>query len=240
MFELLRRGPRSVGELAAELPVSRPAVSQHLRVLEDAGLVTHRKDGTRHLYGLNGNGVVGAPVLGRRILGRGARPLQGGGRGVRQRRHVMSESLVIEAVRKTVTVDCAVEEAFRVFTADAMSWWPIATHSIHGRGRRGARLRGARGRRGLRALGEAASGATGRRSSAGSRRRGSCSRGTSSSARRSPTEVEVRFVARGRRDARRARAPRLGGDRRGCWAQALELRQGLGPCSASTSGRVAG
>jgi DNA-binding transcriptional ArsR family regulator len=58
VFELLRRGPRSVGELAAELPVSRPAVSQHLRVLEDAGLVTHHKDGTRNLYGLNGNGVV--------------------------------------------------------------------------------------------------------------------------------------------------------------------------------------
>jgi DNA-binding transcriptional ArsR family regulator len=38
--------------------VSRPAVSQHLRVLEDAGLVTHRKNGTRNLYGLNGNGVV--------------------------------------------------------------------------------------------------------------------------------------------------------------------------------------
>jgi DNA-binding transcriptional ArsR family regulator len=58
VFELLRRGPRSVGELAEELPVSRPAVSQHLRVLEDAGLVTHRKNGTRNLYGLNGNGVV--------------------------------------------------------------------------------------------------------------------------------------------------------------------------------------
>jgi uncharacterized protein YndB with AHSA1/START domain len=44
----------------------------------------------------------------------------------------MSESLVIEAVRKTVTVDCVVEEAFRVFTTDAMSWWPIESHSIHG------------------------------------------------------------------------------------------------------------
>jgi Activator of Hsp90 ATPase homolog 1-like protein len=44
----------------------------------------------------------------------------------------MSESLVIEAVRKTVTVDCVVEEAFRVFTADANSWWPVETHSIHG------------------------------------------------------------------------------------------------------------
>jgi Uncharacterized conserved protein len=43
----------------------------------------------------------------------------------------MSESLVIEVVRKVVTVDCAVEDAFRVFTEDAMSWWPVATHSIH-------------------------------------------------------------------------------------------------------------
>ena len=45
----------------------------------------------------------------------------------------MSDALVIEAVRKSVTVDCTVEEAFRVFTADATSWWPIATHSINGR-----------------------------------------------------------------------------------------------------------
>jgi DNA-binding transcriptional ArsR family regulator len=58
VFELLRQGPRSVGELAAELPVSRPAVSQHLRVLETAGLVTHTRDGTKHLYAVNGNGVA--------------------------------------------------------------------------------------------------------------------------------------------------------------------------------------
>jgi uncharacterized protein YndB with AHSA1/START domain len=43
----------------------------------------------------------------------------------------MSDSLVIEVVRKTVTVDCTVEEAFRVFTADALSWWPVESHSIH-------------------------------------------------------------------------------------------------------------
>ena len=57
IFELLRSGPRSVGELAAVLPVSRPAVSQHLRVLEDVGLVTHRRNGTRHLYELDSAGV---------------------------------------------------------------------------------------------------------------------------------------------------------------------------------------
>ena len=57
VFELLRSGPQSVGELAAVLPVSRPAVSQHLRVLESAGLVTHRREGTRHLYELDSAGV---------------------------------------------------------------------------------------------------------------------------------------------------------------------------------------
>jgi uncharacterized protein YndB with AHSA1/START domain len=43
----------------------------------------------------------------------------------------MNDALVIEVIRKTVTVECAVEEAFRVFTADALSWWPVKTHSIH-------------------------------------------------------------------------------------------------------------
>lgn len=58
IFELLRRGPLSVGELAAQVPVSRPAVSQHLRVLEASGLVTHERNGTRNLYGLDGTGVA--------------------------------------------------------------------------------------------------------------------------------------------------------------------------------------
>jgi uncharacterized protein YndB with AHSA1/START domain len=44
----------------------------------------------------------------------------------------MSDAVVIEVVRKSVTVDCAVEEAFRIFTADATSWWPVESHSIHG------------------------------------------------------------------------------------------------------------
>ena len=57
VFELLREGPRSVGELAAGLPVSRPAVSQHLRALESAGLVAHTKQGTRRLYAVDTSGV---------------------------------------------------------------------------------------------------------------------------------------------------------------------------------------
>jgi len=59
VFERLRAGPRSVGELADGLPVSRPAVSQHLRVLKEAGLVTERRDGTRRLYRIDPAGVEG-------------------------------------------------------------------------------------------------------------------------------------------------------------------------------------
>lgn len=50
IFELLRDGPRAVGDLASSLPVSRPAVSQHLRVLKDAGLVQDEAVGTRRVY----------------------------------------------------------------------------------------------------------------------------------------------------------------------------------------------
>ena len=57
VFERLRRGPLPVGEIARDLPVSRPAVSQHLRVLKEAGLVTERKDGTRRLYRVDPRGV---------------------------------------------------------------------------------------------------------------------------------------------------------------------------------------
>ena len=50
--------PRAVGELADELPISRPAVSQHLKVLKDAGLVTDEAAGTRRVYRLNPAGVA--------------------------------------------------------------------------------------------------------------------------------------------------------------------------------------
>jgi DNA-binding transcriptional ArsR family regulator len=57
IFERLGDGPRAVGELASELPVSRPAVSQHLKVLKEAGLVVDTAQGTRRLYRLDPDGV---------------------------------------------------------------------------------------------------------------------------------------------------------------------------------------
>jgi DNA-binding transcriptional ArsR family regulator len=53
IVERLAERPRAVGELADELPISRPAVSQHLKVLKDAGLVSERAAGTRRIYRLN-------------------------------------------------------------------------------------------------------------------------------------------------------------------------------------------
>jgi DNA-binding transcriptional ArsR family regulator len=57
VFERLRRGPASVGEVAAGLPVSRPAVSQHLKTLKLAGLVAGRPDGARRVYYIDPNGL---------------------------------------------------------------------------------------------------------------------------------------------------------------------------------------
>lgn len=57
VFEVLRGGAQPVGQIAERLPVSRPAVSQHLRVLKEAGLVRDRKDGTRRLYSVDPAGL---------------------------------------------------------------------------------------------------------------------------------------------------------------------------------------
>src|SRR6185312_9531392 len=58
VFEELRRGPRSVGVIAARMPVSRPAVSQHLAVLKKAGLVGDRAEGTRRVYYIDPMGLA--------------------------------------------------------------------------------------------------------------------------------------------------------------------------------------
>jgi DNA-binding transcriptional ArsR family regulator len=58
IVELLAAGDRSVSELAGELPISRPAVSRHLRLLKEAGLVADRAEGTRRLYRLDDEGIA--------------------------------------------------------------------------------------------------------------------------------------------------------------------------------------
>ncbi len=58
LLEELRRGPKTVGELANGLPVSRPAVSQHLKVLLDAGLVSAKSQGNRRIYAVSAPGFL--------------------------------------------------------------------------------------------------------------------------------------------------------------------------------------
>jgi DNA-binding transcriptional ArsR family regulator len=57
IFERLRSGPQAVGAIARRMPVSRPAVSQHLKVLKEAGLVADRPEGTRRVYYIDPNGL---------------------------------------------------------------------------------------------------------------------------------------------------------------------------------------
>jgi DNA-binding transcriptional ArsR family regulator len=58
ILEKLRSGPRPVGEIAAGMPISRPAVSQHLKVLKDSGLVTETRAGTRHYFAIAPEGIM--------------------------------------------------------------------------------------------------------------------------------------------------------------------------------------
>ncbi len=58
VFEAVAKRPRAVGDLAADLPVSRPAVSQHLKVLSEAGLVVCRAEGTRRIYAARPEGLA--------------------------------------------------------------------------------------------------------------------------------------------------------------------------------------
>ena len=133
VFELLRSGPASVAALARELPVSRPAVSQHLRTLRDAGLVTFRREGTRHVYAVDRAGVAELrswldtfwdDALERF---REAAATEGEDDAMIE---VIDETLA--PIEKTVVVACSVERAFELFTRDIGRWWPVSTHSIHG------------------------------------------------------------------------------------------------------------
>ena len=72
IVELLRDGDRSVRELADALPISRPAVSRHLRLLKQAGLVTDRAEGTRRLYRLHDEGIEAVRDYLERVWGEAA------------------------------------------------------------------------------------------------------------------------------------------------------------------------
>ncbi|WP_179379856.1 ArsR/SmtB family transcription factor [Jannaschia marina] len=115
VLDRLREGPLPVGRIAEALPVSRPAVSQHLRVLLEAGLVTVRGEGTRNLYAL----VPG-----------GAGPLVS---WLGALKAMPDAPAVSDRVEHALTTRLTPLEAWTLFCDDLSIWWPVARVSLSAR-----------------------------------------------------------------------------------------------------------
>jgi DNA-binding transcriptional ArsR family regulator len=109
IVECVAAAPHAVGELADRFPISRPAVSQHLRVLKEAGLVVDERAGRRRLYSLDPDAVVALRDYFDRLLGPPT------------------------SVRESIVVEAPVERAFATLTDDIGDWWPSDRHILRTR-----------------------------------------------------------------------------------------------------------
>jgi DNA-binding transcriptional ArsR family regulator/uncharacterized protein YndB with AHSA1/START domain len=123
IFELLAQGPCSVGALAERLPISRSAVSQHLRRLKDGGLVVSHSQGTRRIYRVNPDGVIAL----RSYLDRTAFPWPPMRPSTPQAAD-LTTAPAIPALSGSIIVGASAEHAFRVFIGSFNTWWP---HQFH-------------------------------------------------------------------------------------------------------------
>jgi DNA-binding transcriptional ArsR family regulator len=128
IFELLASGgPQAVSDVARSLPVSRPAVSQHLKVLVEAGLVRAAADGTRRIYRVDHPGLE---ALRSWLDGHWEHVFERFEHAARREADAMTTQSALAPVRKTRTVPLAVEVAFDLFTRRIAEWWPVDTHAI--------------------------------------------------------------------------------------------------------------
>lgn len=127
IFERVRRGPASVGRLAEGLPVSRPAVSQHLKVLAEAGLVQVTAEGTRRVYAVD---PAGLDELRAWVEAMWDEALDRFGQAARQEKELMMATEQLAPVVKTRIVPLDPARAFELFTTEIARWWPVATHAI--------------------------------------------------------------------------------------------------------------
>lgn len=111
ILDRMRGGRLPVGQIAAPLPVSRPAVSQHLKVLVEAGLVTMVKDGRRNLYGLTPGGAV--PLV--EWLGALS---------------TVVPAEVSTGSSRTLNVRLSLDETWQLFCEDVALWWPVSVVSM--------------------------------------------------------------------------------------------------------------
>ena len=127
IVELLHAGDRSVRELADALPISRPAVSRHLRLLKLAGLVVDRAEGNRRLYRLHDEGIDAVREYLEGIWGEAAARF----RLAAENTSDPPAGGMMEALELEFTVACSPEHAFDVWANRPSLWWPTS-HSISG------------------------------------------------------------------------------------------------------------
>ena len=128
IFERLIEHPRAVGDLARELPISRPAVSQHLKVLKDAGLVVDKRAGQQRIYQVDPNGLAALRAELDRFWTKTLaayktvveQPSQG---------EPMKSQAESTTVRTSIVVEAPISRAFEVFTDDFGSFKP-AEHNL--------------------------------------------------------------------------------------------------------------
>ena len=120
ILRLLSEGDKPVHEIAAGLPISRPAVSRHLRLLKGAGMVAERAEGNRRIYHLEDGGLRAVQEYLERVWGEAA-----------ARFRLLAENTCTAPLRITFDLDCAPQHAFRVWTQKIGTWWP-RDHTVSG------------------------------------------------------------------------------------------------------------
>jgi DNA-binding transcriptional ArsR family regulator/uncharacterized protein YndB with AHSA1/START domain len=131
LFELMCERPRSVAELAEQVPVSRPAVSQHLAVLVEADLARVTSVGTRNIYSASPEAVAMLRAwIGEmwtaafESFGGFATPESA------EEKRIMNKTLKIDPVAKTLDLDVTPDTAFDLFVNKMGQWWPLSTHAV--------------------------------------------------------------------------------------------------------------
>jgi DNA-binding transcriptional ArsR family regulator/uncharacterized protein YndB with AHSA1/START domain len=127
IVERLANGPCAVGDIARNLPVGRPAVSMHLRVLQNSGLVRHERAGNRRFYHLNPHGLAMLRAYLDAYWSHALGAFEGAAAG-RQKGQAMAIDSEL-SVLKTVVVPLPLVEAFALFVQQDR-WWPVATHHL--------------------------------------------------------------------------------------------------------------
>ena len=130
LFERLRAGPAPVGELARQFPVSRSAVSQHLRILSEAGLVHHRAVGTRRVYAVDRAGLAPLREFLDRAWDEGLAQFQSIADAEQEGVQKLIEPEVDLTIRKSVSVRLPADRAFALFTDRISTWWPYQMKSV--------------------------------------------------------------------------------------------------------------